>query len=44
MGSVHKAGGMLVHELSVMAVILNGMRLRWAKKLTGFLNPVRFGV
>lgn len=27
-GSVHMAGGMLVHELSVMAVILNGMRLR----------------
>jgi cation transport ATPase len=30
MGSVHMAGGMLVHELSVMSVILNGMRLRWA--------------
>lgn len=30
MGSVHMAGGMLVHELSVMAVILNGMRLRWS--------------
>ncbi len=29
LGSVHMAGGMLVHELSVMAVILNGMRLRW---------------
>lgn len=29
-GSVHMAGGMLVHELSVMIVILNGMRLRWA--------------
>ncbi len=29
MGSVHMAGGMLIHELSVMAVILNGMRLRW---------------
>jgi len=28
-GSIHMAGGMLVHELSVMAVILNGMRLRW---------------
>jgi len=28
-GSVHMASGMLVHELSVMAVILNGMRLRW---------------
>jgi len=29
MGSVHMAGGMLIHELSVMAVILNGMRLQW---------------
>lgn len=29
-GSVHMAGGMLIHELSVMIVILNGMRLRWA--------------
>ena len=29
MGSVHMAGGMLVHELSVMAVILNGFRLRY---------------
>lgn len=29
MGSVHMAGGMLIHELSVMAVIINGMRLRW---------------
>ena len=29
LGSVHMAGGMLIHELSVMAVILNGMRLRW---------------
>lgn len=28
-GSVHMAAGMLVHELSVMVVILNGMRLRW---------------
>ncbi|MFH5885982.1 heavy metal translocating P-type ATPase [Halalkalibaculum sp. DA3122] len=28
-GSVHMAAGMLVHEFSVMAVILNGMRLRW---------------
>jgi Cd2+/Zn2+-exporting ATPase len=28
-GTVHMAAGMLVHELSVMAVILNGMRLRW---------------
>ena len=28
-GSVHMAGGMLIHELSVMVVILNGMRLRW---------------
>mgnify|MGYP001434309526 FL=1 len=26
-GQVHMAGGMLVHELSVMVVILNGMRL-----------------
>ena len=26
-GEVHMAGGMLVHELSVMVVILNGMRL-----------------
>lgn len=29
-GSVHMAGGMLIHELSVLIVILNGMRLRWA--------------
>ncbi|MFU8862227.1 MAG: heavy metal translocating P-type ATPase [Cyclonatronaceae bacterium] len=29
MGSVHMAGGMLIHELSVMAVILNGLRLRY---------------
>lgn len=29
MGSVNMASGMLIHELSVMAVILNGMRLRW---------------
>lgn len=29
MGSVHMAAGMLIHELSVMLVILNGMRLRW---------------
>lgn len=28
-GSVNMAGGMLIHELSVMLVILNGMRLRW---------------
>jgi Cd2+/Zn2+-exporting ATPase len=28
-GSVHMAAGMLIHELSVMLVILNGMRLRW---------------
>ena len=27
LGSVHMAGGMLIHELSVLAVILNGMRL-----------------
>ncbi|MBS1271984.1 MAG: Zinc-transporting ATPase [Candidatus Marinimicrobia bacterium] len=30
MGSIHMAGGMLIHEASVMIVILNGMRLRWA--------------
>ncbi len=30
MGSVHMASGMLIHELSVLAVILNGMRLRRA--------------
>lgn len=29
MGTVHMAGGMLIHELSVMAVILNGFRLRY---------------
>lgn len=29
-GSVHMAGGMLIHEVSVMLVILNGMRLKWA--------------
>lgn len=28
-GSVNMAVGMLVHEVSVMIVILNGMRLRW---------------
>lgn len=28
-GSVNMAGGMLIHELSVLVVILNGMRLRW---------------
>jgi len=28
MGSIHMAAGMLIHELSVMIVILNGMRLR----------------
>ncbi|TYP94828.1 Cd2+/Zn2+-exporting ATPase [Fodinibius salinus] len=28
-GSVHMAAGMLIHELSVMLVIFNGMRLRW---------------
>ncbi len=28
-GSIHMAAGMLIHELSVMLVILNGMRLRW---------------
>ncbi len=26
-GSIHMAGGMLVHQLSVLIVILNGMRL-----------------
>jgi Cd2+/Zn2+-exporting ATPase len=30
MGSVQMASGMLIHELSVMVVILNGMRLRWS--------------
>jgi len=29
MGSVHMASGMLIHELSVMAVIFNGFRLRY---------------
>ena len=29
MGTVHMAGGMLIHELSVMAVILKGFRLRY---------------
>lgn len=29
MGSVHMASGMLIHELSVIAVILNGFRLRY---------------
>jgi Cd2+/Zn2+-exporting ATPase len=28
-GEVHMAGGMLIHELSVLLVILNGMRLKW---------------
>jgi Cd2+/Zn2+-exporting ATPase len=28
-GEVHMAGGMLIHEASVMIVILNGMRLLW---------------
>ena len=27
LGEVHMAGGMLVHEASVLLVILNGMRL-----------------
>ncbi|MHB0967714.1 MAG: heavy metal translocating P-type ATPase, partial [Bellilinea sp.] len=27
LGSVHMAGGMLVHQLSVLVVIANGMRL-----------------
>lgn len=30
-GSVHMAAGMLIHELSVLAVIGNGMRLRFVK-------------
>jgi len=30
-GEVHMAGGMLIHELSVLLVILNGMRLKWMK-------------
>ncbi len=29
-GSVHMSGGMLIHELSVMLVIINGIRLKWA--------------
>lgn len=29
-GTVHMAGGMLVHQLSVMLVILNGMRLQFS--------------
>jgi Zn2+/Cd2+-exporting ATPase len=31
LGKVHMAGGMLVHEVSVLVVILNGMRLLKAK-------------
>lgn len=31
MGRVHMAGGMLVHQLSVLAVIVNGMRLGWRR-------------
>jgi len=27
LGSVHMAGGMLIHQLSVLVVIANGMRL-----------------
>ncbi|MAO63751.1 MAG: copper-translocating P-type ATPase [Balneola sp.] len=30
-GEVHMAGGMLIHELSVLLVIMNGMRLKWIK-------------
>ncbi len=30
-GSVHMAEGMLIHELSVMLVIINGMRLKWIR-------------
>jgi Cd2+/Zn2+-exporting ATPase len=29
LGRVHMAGGMLIHQLSVLAVIVNGMRLGW---------------
>ena len=29
-GWIHMAGGMLIHELSVLLVILNAMRLKWA--------------
>jgi Cd2+/Zn2+-exporting ATPase len=29
---VHMAGGMLIHEASVLIVILNGMRLMWDRK------------
>jgi Cd2+/Zn2+-exporting ATPase len=29
LGKVHMAGGMLIHQLSVLAVIANGMRLGW---------------
>jgi Cd2+/Zn2+-exporting ATPase len=31
MGRVHMAGGMLIHQLSVLAVIVNGMRLGWRR-------------
>jgi Cd2+/Zn2+-exporting ATPase len=27
LGEIHMAGGMFIHELSVLIVILNGMRL-----------------
>jgi Cd2+/Zn2+-exporting ATPase len=30
-GKVHMAGGMLIHQLSVLAVIVNGMRLGWRR-------------
>jgi Cd2+/Zn2+-exporting ATPase len=33
-GKVHMAGGMLIHQLSVLAVIVNGMRLGWARNGT----------
>ena len=38
-GSVHMAAGMLIHELSVMIVILNGMRLRWGGSPIVSSNP-----
>jgi len=31
LGDIHMAGGMLIHEISVMVVILNGMRLLGGK-------------
>lgn len=32
LGKVHMAGGMLIHQLSVVAVIVNGMRLGWRRR------------